>query len=160
MARSHKSKNKRIKLFCLGSGSVSQRSDGLIRNLYAAFCPCTSSPLWGFLCFTPHSGPGAFFLPHRAHRAHRTSACSSPPTDCTMTHAMIGQLAAFQTLTTGLYKNGNNLLGASDSATNNSALLPLFPPQALLKLPSHLSQSEEVLKFFETTLEDLNPPTE
>lgn len=37
--------------------------------------------------------------------------------------------------------------------------LPL-PPQALLKLPSHLSQSEEVLKFFETTLEDLNPPTE
>lgn len=37
---------------------------------------------------------------------------------------------------------------------------PFFPPQALLKLPSHLSQSEEVLKFFETTLEDLNPPTE
>lgn len=36
----------------------------------------------------------------------------------------------------------------------------LFPPQALLKLPSHLSQSEEVLKFFETTLEDLNPPSE
>lgn len=32
--------------------------------------------------------------------------------------------------------------------------------KALLKLPSHLSQSEEVLKFFETTLEDLNPPTE
>ncbi|XP_075997898.1 SH3 and PX domain-containing protein 2A-like isoform X2 [Genypterus blacodes] len=32
--------------------------------------------------------------------------------------------------------------------------------KALMKLPSHLSQSEEVLKFFETTAEDLNPPTE
>lgn len=33
-------------------------------------------------------------------------------------------------------------------------------PQALMKLPSHISQSEEVLAFFETKLEDLNPPTE
>ena len=33
-------------------------------------------------------------------------------------------------------------------------------PQALLKLPSHISQSEEVLKFFETNSEDLNPPKE
>ncbi|KAM7408586.1 hypothetical protein PAMA_002349 [Pampus argenteus] len=32
--------------------------------------------------------------------------------------------------------------------------------KALMKLPSHLSQSEEVLKFFETKAEDLNPPTE
>ncbi|XP_039639757.1 SH3 and PX domain-containing protein 2A-like isoform X2 [Perca fluviatilis] len=32
--------------------------------------------------------------------------------------------------------------------------------KALMKLPSHLSQSEEVLKFFETKSEDLNPPTE
>ncbi|XP_053188442.1 SH3 and PX domain-containing protein 2A-like isoform X1 [Scomber japonicus] len=32
--------------------------------------------------------------------------------------------------------------------------------KALLKLPTHLSQSEEVLKFFETNAEDLNPPTE
>ncbi|XP_041866378.1 SH3 and PX domain-containing protein 2A-like isoform X2 [Melanotaenia boesemani] len=32
--------------------------------------------------------------------------------------------------------------------------------KALLKLPSHISQSEEVLKFFETNTEDLNPPTE
>ncbi|XP_076599707.1 SH3 and PX domain-containing protein 2A-like isoform X2 [Chaetodon auriga] len=32
--------------------------------------------------------------------------------------------------------------------------------KALMKLPSHISQSEEVLKFFETKLEDLNPPTE
>ncbi|XP_053732064.1 SH3 and PX domain-containing protein 2A-like isoform X1 [Synchiropus splendidus] len=32
--------------------------------------------------------------------------------------------------------------------------------KALLKLPSHISQSEEVLKFFETNAEDLNPPTE
>ncbi|XP_041645752.1 SH3 and PX domain-containing protein 2A-like isoform X2 [Cheilinus undulatus] len=32
--------------------------------------------------------------------------------------------------------------------------------KALLKLPSHISQSEEVLQFFETKLEDLNPPTE
>nr|XP_046257146.1 SH3 and PX domain-containing protein 2A-like isoform X2 [Scatophagus argus] len=32
--------------------------------------------------------------------------------------------------------------------------------KALMKLPSHISQSEEVLKFFETNLEDLNPPTE
>uniref|UniRef100_A0A8C4NU42 SH3 and PX domain-containing protein 2A n=1 Tax=Dicentrarchus labrax TaxID=13489 RepID=A0A8C4NU42_DICLA len=32
--------------------------------------------------------------------------------------------------------------------------------KALMKLPSHLSQSEEVLKFFETKLEDLNPPTD
>ncbi|KAA8583701.1 hypothetical protein FQN60_014909, partial [Etheostoma spectabile] len=31
--------------------------------------------------------------------------------------------------------------------------------KALMKLPSHLSQSEEVLKFFETKSEDLNPPT-
>lgn len=29
-----------------------------------------------------------------------------------------------------------------------------------MKLPSHISQSEEVLKFFETKLEDLSPPTE
>lgn len=29
-----------------------------------------------------------------------------------------------------------------------------------MKLPSQISQSEEVLKFFETKLEDLNPPTE
>lgn len=33
-------------------------------------------------------------------------------------------------------------------------------PQALMKLPSHISQSDEVLQFFETKLEDLNPPTE
>lgn len=33
-------------------------------------------------------------------------------------------------------------------------------PQSLMKLPSHISQSEEVLKFFETNAEDLNPPTE
>ncbi|XP_068597115.1 SH3 and PX domain-containing protein 2A-like [Brachionichthys hirsutus] len=32
--------------------------------------------------------------------------------------------------------------------------------KALMKLPSHISQSEEVLKFFETKLEDLNPPAE
>ncbi|XP_057704198.1 SH3 and PX domain-containing protein 2A-like isoform X2 [Corythoichthys intestinalis] len=32
--------------------------------------------------------------------------------------------------------------------------------KALLKLPTHISQSEEVLKFFETKSEDLNPPTE
>ncbi|XP_067466414.1 SH3 and PX domain-containing protein 2A isoform X1 [Thunnus thynnus] len=32
--------------------------------------------------------------------------------------------------------------------------------KALMKLPSHISQSEEVLKFFETKAEDLNPPTE
>ncbi|XP_029031740.1 SH3 and PX domain-containing protein 2A isoform X3 [Betta splendens] len=32
--------------------------------------------------------------------------------------------------------------------------------KALMKLPSHISQSEEVLKFFETKSEDLNPPTE
>lgn len=32
--------------------------------------------------------------------------------------------------------------------------------KALLKLPSHISQSEEVLKFFETKSDDLNPPTE
>ncbi|KAM6916734.1 SH3 and PX domain-containing protein 2A-like isoform 2-T2 [Xenentodon cancila] len=32
--------------------------------------------------------------------------------------------------------------------------------KALMKLPSHISQSEEVLKFFETKSEDLNPPPE
>ncbi|XP_026165560.1 SH3 and PX domain-containing protein 2A isoform X3 [Mastacembelus armatus] len=32
--------------------------------------------------------------------------------------------------------------------------------KALLKLPTQISQSEEVLKFFETKSEDLNPPTE
>ncbi|XP_047458747.1 SH3 and PX domain-containing protein 2A isoform X2 [Mugil cephalus] len=32
--------------------------------------------------------------------------------------------------------------------------------KALMKLPSHISQSEEVLKFFETKSEDLNPPSE
>ncbi|XP_074531554.1 SH3 and PX domain-containing protein 2A-like isoform X2 [Halichoeres trimaculatus] len=32
--------------------------------------------------------------------------------------------------------------------------------KALMKLPSHISQSDEVLQFFETKLEDLNPPTE
>ncbi|XP_008320597.1 SH3 and PX domain-containing protein 2A-like isoform X2 [Cynoglossus semilaevis] len=32
--------------------------------------------------------------------------------------------------------------------------------KALLKLPVNISQSEEVLKFFETKSEDLNPPTE
>ncbi|XP_034041649.1 SH3 and PX domain-containing protein 2A-like isoform X2 [Thalassophryne amazonica] len=32
--------------------------------------------------------------------------------------------------------------------------------KALMKLPSHISQSEEVLKFFETKADDLNPPTE
>ncbi|XP_062422541.1 SH3 and PX domain-containing protein 2A-like isoform X2 [Pungitius pungitius] len=32
--------------------------------------------------------------------------------------------------------------------------------KALMKLPSPISQSEEVLKFFETNSEDLNPPTE
>lgn len=124
MERSCRSKNKRIKHFCLVPGSVSQRSDWLIVNSYTAFCHRTLSPPWGFLCFTPHSGLGAFFLPRRTHR---TSACSPPLTDCAMTNVMISQLAAFQTLTTGFYKNGNNRLGASDSATNNSALLPPFP---------------------------------
>lgn len=40
--------------------------------------------------------------------------------------------------------------------------LPSSPPhtQALMMLPSHISQSEEVLKFFETKPDDLNPPTE
>lgn len=39
--------------------------------------------------------------------------------------------------------------------------LPSLPfMKALMKLPSHISQSEEVLKFFETKSEDLNPPTE
>ncbi|CAL8391167.1 unnamed protein product [Arctogadus glacialis] len=32
--------------------------------------------------------------------------------------------------------------------------------KALLKLPSHVSQSEEVLGFFETNAEDINPPKE
>ncbi|XP_031695355.1 SH3 and PX domain-containing protein 2A isoform X3 [Anarrhichthys ocellatus] len=32
--------------------------------------------------------------------------------------------------------------------------------KALMKLPSPISQSEEVLKFFETKSEDLNPPTD
>ncbi|XP_054654045.1 SH3 and PX domain-containing protein 2A-like isoform X3 [Dunckerocampus dactyliophorus] len=32
--------------------------------------------------------------------------------------------------------------------------------KALMKLPTHISQSEEVLKFFETKSEDLTPPTE
>ncbi|XP_063731005.1 SH3 and PX domain-containing protein 2A isoform X2 [Eleginops maclovinus] len=32
--------------------------------------------------------------------------------------------------------------------------------KALMKLPTHITQSEEVLKFFETKAEDLNPPTE
>ncbi|XP_005914199.1 SH3 and PX domain-containing protein 2A isoform X1 [Haplochromis burtoni] len=32
--------------------------------------------------------------------------------------------------------------------------------KALMKLPTHISQSEEVLQFFETKSEDLNPPTE
>ncbi|XP_029305726.1 SH3 and PX domain-containing protein 2A-like isoform X1 [Cottoperca gobio] len=32
--------------------------------------------------------------------------------------------------------------------------------KALMKLPTHLSQSDEVLKFFETKSDDLNPPTE
>ncbi|CAL8255719.1 unnamed protein product [Lota lota] len=32
--------------------------------------------------------------------------------------------------------------------------------KALLKLPSHISQSEEVLGFFETNAEDINPPKE
>ncbi|XP_058507146.1 SH3 and PX domain-containing protein 2A-like isoform X2 [Solea solea] len=32
--------------------------------------------------------------------------------------------------------------------------------KALMKLPSNISQSDEVLKFFETNSEDLNPPTE
>lgn len=44
-------------------------------------------------------------------------------------------------------------------------LLQLFThfysfPQALMKLPTPISQSEEVLNFFETKSEDLNPPTE
>ena len=29
-----------------------------------------------------------------------------------------------------------------------------------MKLPQHISQSEEVLRFFETNAEDLNPPKE
>ncbi|KAL3971947.1 uridine kinase [Sarotherodon galilaeus] len=32
--------------------------------------------------------------------------------------------------------------------------------KALMKLPTHISQSEEVLQFFETKSEDLNPPTD
>ncbi|XP_046885705.1 SH3 and PX domain-containing protein 2A isoform X1 [Hypomesus transpacificus] len=32
--------------------------------------------------------------------------------------------------------------------------------RALMKLPQHISQSEEVLRFFETNAEDLNPPKE
>ncbi|KAJ4948368.1 hypothetical protein JOQ06_019903 [Pogonophryne albipinna] len=32
--------------------------------------------------------------------------------------------------------------------------------KALMKLPTHITQSEEVLKFFETNTEDLNPPKE
>ena len=39
-------------------------------------------------------------------------------------------------------------------------LLSSSSPQALLKLPSHISQSEEVLGFFETNAEDINPPKE
>lgn len=129
MVRSRRSKNKSIKHFCLVC--VSQRSGRLIRNSYAALGPCTSSPQWGFLCFTPHSGLGAFFLPRHTHH---TSACSSPLTDCAVTNVLI----TFQTLTTGFYKNGNNLLGASNSATNNSALLPPFPSagSAQAALPS------------------------
>ncbi|CAG13528.1 unnamed protein product, partial [Tetraodon nigroviridis] len=32
--------------------------------------------------------------------------------------------------------------------------------QALVRLPPQISQSEEVLRFFETKAEDLNPPVE
>ncbi|MEQ2158642.1 SH3 and PX domain-containing protein 2A, partial [Goodea atripinnis] len=32
--------------------------------------------------------------------------------------------------------------------------------KALMKLPASISESEEVLKFFETRSDDLNPPTE
>lgn len=34
------------------------------------------------------------------------------------------------------------------------------PPQALVRLPPQISQSEEVLRFFETKAEDINPPVE
>ncbi|MED6272130.1 SH3 and PX domain-containing protein 2A [Goodea atripinnis] len=32
--------------------------------------------------------------------------------------------------------------------------------RALVRLPPHISQSEEVLHFFETKAEDINPPVE
>lgn len=32
--------------------------------------------------------------------------------------------------------------------------------QALVRLPPQISQSEEVLRFFETKAEDVNPPVE
>ena len=50
-----------------------------------------------------------------------------------------------------------------------SASWPLFPsaelacvslPQALIQLPPYISQCDEVLQFFETRPEDLNPPKE
>lgn len=80
-----------------------------------------------------------------------------------MTNVTMGSLTAFPNLNYRafffFFKNGNNLLDMCILIQTIALSLPL-PPQALLKLPSHLSQSEEVLKFFETTLEDLNPPTE
>lgn len=37
---------------------------------------------------------------------------------------------------------------------------PVSPSQALVRLPPQISQSEEVLRFFETKAEDINPPVE
>lgn len=72
----------------------------------------------------------------------------------------LANLLPFQTLTTGhFFQKWKQPFRYVYLLQRIALSLPL-PPQALLKLPPHLSQSEEVLKFFETTLEDLNPPTE
>lgn len=40
------------------------------------------------------------------------------------------------------------------------ALTVTLSLQALVRLPPQISQSEEVLRFFETKAEDVNPPVE
>ena len=44
----------------------------------------------------------------------------------------------------------------------SSALTPFLPifPQALVRLPPHISQCDEVFRFFEARPEDVNPPKE
>lgn len=42
----------------------------------------------------------------------------------------------------------------------NTSSFSFVSPQALVRLPPQISQSEEVLRFFETKAEDLHPPVE
>lgn len=118
----------------------------------------TTSPLRVLLCFNPHSEPEPSSFPF--------PPSTSPPSFliCTMTVQWLSVvtwlLIAIQTKLQGFLKYMQHFKWVFLQQPVTFCLPSLPFMKALMKLPSHISQSEEVLKFFETKSEDLNPPTE